>query len=768
MLFLLVFSTLFLIACGCGPENKIVYGTTTAPQGDWSGLFMNNATDMMIGRELTNDYDTMVFTTKYEYELNPVVIDTEKYRLITHDNFEYQEYDTEWGFINTEFGYTEEHRFVLHQDLYFNNGDHITADDYIWNLCYWSSWIGVAEGRGNDKAGSNLIGYTHFNVAPGAREGAIVPFTGIVKHSTYEFSIFIHPNQLPYYFSSIYAAITPRSARMWMGATQAANFALRYTDEGHPYFPRGFYEHALQAESTLVGNRNSARTAASPSTYICTGPYQIVQYSPGLDTVWLSRNPYHKGSFQGNDHLGRPIITKSRIEFIDVKYIHANTQLNALENGEIGIISQVTDGAAITHGLNLTDRNPNYTHAKFERNGYGKITFVADYGPTQFLEVRHALAHCIDRRQFADEFTAGNAEVVHGPYGIAMRLANRTENPRLHDNLLTYDASLVTAAQILDDNGWTYDANGNPWQRGSGPRYKNIVGEEIVWGWAYSANNGPLTAQNYNPTGHIVSRVQDAVYRDVPGHRFVEVERPDLKVDPKAANPTTRVIHYGPVWTDGGDSSIFTTFSSRMRHVGNLVLMPLIIDYVGTNENEVTDMIEQRLVHNQGVRDEGIHVQLARVDFANLQQRLQREGVYAGLKTACMFNLATNYTTHIYDQAFAWSGDHLDWTWLPSVNNERLFDLTPPGVLPDGTSDLSFGGGLDYLSTVMVYGDVTTYEEYREAWTDYIIRWNEILPELPLYSNHYYDFFHRNLMGYYVDSLWTFGRAIKFAHMDGF
>ncbi len=59
----------------------------------------------------------------------------------------------------------------------------------------------------------------------------------------------------------------------------------------------------------------------------------------------------------------------------------------------------------------------------------------------------------------------------------------------------------------------------------------------------------------------------------------------------------------------------------------------------------------------------------------------------------------------------------------------RLLRATTPLYLYDMGE-----GGLDELSMDMVYktaaGDDATYLDY---WQKYIIRWNEMLPQLPLY-----------------------------------
>ena len=63
--------------------------------------------------------------------------------------------------------------------------------------------------------------------------------------------------------------------------------------------------------------------------------------------------------------------------------------------------------------------------------------------------------------------------------------------------------------------------------------------------------------------------------------------------------------------------------------------------------------------------------------------------------------------------------------------------------------------GLDFLSRAMVYntavpenGDWETEDDvYATWWRLYITRWNQLLPEIPLYSNEYYDLYNAQIKG---------------------
>ena len=57
-------------------------------------------------------------------------------------------------------------------------------------------------------------------------------------------------------------------------------------------------------------------------------------------------------------------------------------------------------------------------------------------------------------------------------------------------------------------------------------------------------------------------------------------------------------------------------------------------------------------------------------------------------------------------------------------------------------------------------------DNYLKLWTDYVLRWNELLPDLPLYANSYYTVFNDKLKGYEESTYWGFERAILSASIE--
>jgi peptide/nickel transport system substrate-binding protein len=64
----------------------------------------------------------------------------------------------------------------------------------------------------------------------------------------------------------------------------------------------------------------------------------------------------------------------------------------------------------------------------------------------------------------------------------------------------------------------------------------------------------------------------------------------------------------------------------------------------------------------------------------------------------------------------------------------------------------------------MVYGvEPGDDEAYLEIWKAFILRWNELLPELPIYFNICVTVFPDWLEGYDQTAFWDFSQAILYA-----
>lgn len=101
----------------------------------------------------------------------------------------------------------------------------------------------------------------------------------------------------------------------------------------------------------------------------------------------------------------------------------------------------------------------------------------------------------------------------------------------------------------------------------------------------------------------------------------------------------------------------------------------------------------------------------------------------------------------------------------------------------DGTCYVTVDGkkyecGMDFLSMAMVYNckvpetgayaGKTETDIYNQWWKLYIQRWNKLVPEVPLYSNQYFDLYNKKLSGFETSPYWGATDAInKTSSTDG-
>ncbi|HBJ18420.1 MAG TPA: hypothetical protein DDY70_01545 [Clostridiales bacterium] len=98
----------------------------------------------------------------------------------------------------------------------------------------------------------------------------------------------------------------------------------------------------------------------------------------------------------------------------------------------------------------------------------------------------------------------------------------------------------------------------------------------------------------------------------------------------------------------------------------------------------------------------------------------------------------------------------------------------------DGTASVTVEGktytlGMDFLSMAMVYNCTvpkdnekykTEEDVYNEWWKLYIQRWNLLVPEIPLYSNQYFDLYNAKITGFVTTPYWGPEDAIVAARVD--
>ena len=425
--------------------------------------------------------------------------------------------------------------------------------------------------------------------------------------------------------------------------------------------------------------------------YPVSGAYTVSEWNEGSGEAILRRNPCFAGNFEGQ--------TPS-VETVVYTRIVAETQLDRLRSGAVDILSGISGGEDTRAALNLLDSSHGkFRESHYQRAGYGKLQFECDFGPTMFPSVRRAVAYVLNTDEFCSAYTGGYGTIVYGPYSPDFSMWQAiSEEIELTD----YAFSVENARRELVDGGWIYNADGTPYS-GAGVRYKKLTPAEAE------------TCDGVNKT-----------YRSV-------------------AN------------TDG--------VTYRTELVNGSYYLPCVINYFGTADNPVTDLLVSRLIGSQTLRDVGMVVRHTVGEWTPMLGEIYRESSYGygGTPTYGMFNLATGWSNAVYDDSFRWSHDP---AWFGNSANKLYdeYDKAFPYYNAQGKHlPMSFeeameasGGrlGMDYLSMAMVY-DARTEQEYNQWWGAYLQRWNQLLPDIPLYSNYYFDIYSSRLQNFDTGPFWS-------------
>ena len=460
----------------------------------------------------------------------------------------------------------------IQDDLTFSDGSPIRAENYLVGLLVGSSKV-MREAGGGESAGMTLVGYEDFNAYTGA--GEPIPFSGVRLIDPYTFSVTVKKEYADYYYALRYGAFTPAPMKLYAG-----RYALKDDGQG-AYMEKGFYQK--EEKNGVLSYLSAAEIARNMSSVLATeipysGPYYVENYDPATRVATLKRNVRYKG-----DHRGRATI--DRISYVK---IIAETQLDQLKKGRVDVLAGVTGGEETRAALAVVD-GVKFKETHYDRAGYGKLAFRCDFGPTQFAEVRRAVMHTIDREEFAQVFTGGYGSVVHAPYyvGSAAYLAVKD---RLQLN--KYEYSVEKAKEELRSGGWTYNADGTPYEENKGGvRYKKLSGYEKTY-------------------ANLAFAATDNKYKTV-------------KVDGE---------YY----------------------------MPLVINWMGTQPNAVTDQLITAWQNSENANGKiGMYITYASGDMNSALYGEYCQMPAYGFTRAKYgaVNFATGFTSAAYDQSFAWTID---------------------------------------------------------------------------------------------------------------
>lgn len=642
-LLLAVVMVLTMVACGEGKkkaDGQVVIGTSTEASGDWaySAFVRNpNATDKAV-MTLTDDMTTVDSDQHGDYGINKTVVKS------------YERIEEENG--NVTF------KFVINDGLKFNNGEAVTAENFV----AWTMFVTSPAGKE-----MGVVSAT-YNMLPGGlayRNGETNVLSAVRLYDEKTFSITIaktgedgETSYLPYYYDITYAAMQAVNLTYWFGE----GWSVKDDGEG-VYFVNA---DGKEFTAETVGETVTAGRFATGNR-VTAGPYNLVSFDQSSREIVLEVNENYNGNFEGQ---------KPGIQKLVIVKTSEDTVMDMITTGQIQIYSQIADGSEVNAVMDLIDAGTiDSSPSQYDRAGYGYFGFACDLGPTQFTEFRQAIAYLLDRVEFAQTFCKGWGSVVHGPYCTAFTMTAKTD---IEKKINHYDYNPEKAVELLKQAGFVYNADGSDYVDGSGEvRYAKVTEEQ-------------------------------AKYYD----------------------------SFNKVLADG------------------TILMPATVNWASSEGSAVSALLSTMLANSEATKAAGVSIVKTEMTFPELLNYMYRQDSYGlggdySMPTYNMFNLATGYNGGVYDESYNWTTDpeYIE----QGYNVQHLYDEQ-----------------LNKLSMDMVYGVEPDDEAtYLDLWEKYIIRWNELLPMVPLYSNIYVTVYPNTIDNYAEDSFWGFERAILYANWVG-
>lgn len=640
-LLLAVVMVLTMVACGeKKADGQVVIGTSTEASGDWaySAFTRNpNATDKAV-MTLTDDMTTIESNQHGDYVINKTVVKS------------YERIEEENG--NVTF------KFVINDGLKFNNGEAVTAENFV----AWTMFLVSPAGKE-----MGVVSAT-YNMLPGGlayRNGETNVLSAVRLYDEKTFSITIaktgedgETNYLPFYYDLTYAGMQAVNLTYWFGE----GWSVKDDGEG-VYFVNA---DGKEFTAATVGETVTAGRFATGNR-VTAGPYNLVSFDESSREIVLEVNENYNGNFEGQ---------KPGIKKLVIVKTSDDTVMDMISTGQIQIYSQIADGAQVNAVLDLIEAGTiDSSPSQYDRAGYGYFGFSCDLGPAQFAEFRQAVAYLLNRVEFAQTFCQGWGSVVHGPYCTAFTMTSKTD---IDKKVNHYDYNPEKAVELLKQAGFVYNADGSDYVDGSGEvRYAKVTEEQAKY---YESFNKVLA--------------------------------------------------------DG------------------TIMMPATLNWASSQGNSVSALLTTMLASSEATKAAGISIVKTEMDFPSQLSYMYRQETNGAVgdftvPTYNMFNLATGYNGGVYDESY-------NWTTNPEFieqgyNVQHLYDKE-----------------LDKLSMDMVYGVEPGDEAtYLSLWEKYIIRWNELLPMVPLYSNVYVSVYPNTIDNYAEDSFWGFERAILYANWVG-
>ena len=353
----------------------------------------------------------------------------------------------------------------LYDDLHYSDGTPIRTWDYAFSVLLQCD--PVIEKLGGKPANYNyLLGYEDYV------EGKSDSLAGLSVIDDYNMVFIVKKDSLPYFYELSRFNLFPYPIQtIAPGCKVYDNGAGVFIGNENPdQKALNFSEELLQ--KTILAPQTGYLVHPVPSS----GPYTISSFDG--TTAKFNVNPWYKGNEDGD---------KPRIATITYTHAQNESMIADLGTGQFALLNKVTLAQAIQEGMALCTKQNQFTRATYPRTGLTYFYFIPSKPIVQSEKVRKALAYCLDQSQFIKDYVGPYGLEAYGLYGLSqwmyqlamgtMEYTNPDGTPLDEetqkaweainlDNLAKYPFNLEEAVSLLEEDGWTLNEQGQPFNAG--------------------------------------------------------------------------------------------------------------------------------------------------------------------------------------------------------------------------------------------------------------------------------------------------------------
>ena len=624
--------------------------------------------------------------------------------------------------------------FKLNDNLVWNNGEPITAKDYVFSTLFQNSPQWAKLGTTNATIGSELLGYDEYS------SGASKAHAGLHLIDDKTFSMTIDPAYVPYFFETVLVAQSPKPMKRY-----APNLDVQETEAGAQLVTAEGYQVTDADKQSLVDNQqllvDDAKAAyeaelewvkaEGEANGMPMADYEALE--PKLDA--LSPEDYEKAKKDGKLEDGTELGFWPDIYDLKLALKAQEATLEEYKNNPDSMDATTLLLTASTLEVSQVYRfKPDvtcgpYNFVSFE-NGMAKLTkndkFLGNKdGKTP--SIKNVIVQTVNQKLDVDFVISGNIDLASGVIE-----GEKIEKAKASDAVgaVDYSRNGYGYMPMITDQGATQYKGVRQAIAYSLDRQEFVATVTGGYGTAVNSAYGLAMwelAEEYEGdmvANYLEDKLINYTFNADEANKALDNDSP-YKFEKDGTTP----------WDAAKAAQLYEADKENFDYwrydaEGN----QLIVYHEGTLDNTVTDLIQTQVPNNTKLM--GLEYVINQTDFATMLQHYYNPDPN-NKQAPTVFNMAVSFT----------------------IPNDPYYQYHSSRIGADNTSRVN-DPAIDKVLETMRKADPADTATWVKGFVEFLVWYNDYMPAVPLYSNQYYDIYNSRVQGLETSSLWDWSNDI--------